>query len=122
MLTEVYGSKRMKDCSNLVCIPAYNVSTGDTRAFKKDYGNLGADNDKRCVDVALATAAAPTYFPIQELDDMQFADGGLWANNPTLVGLMKILVLLPRGMLDVMALTPFIQEMMFWRFYHLCSH
>lgn len=35
-----------------------------------------------CVDVALATSAAPTYFKPHEIEGRYFADGALYANNP----------------------------------------
>jgi uncharacterized protein len=42
------------------------------------------DHKRTAVDVALATAAAPTYFPAHALaDDALLVDGGVWANNPT---------------------------------------
>ena len=88
-LVEVFGDKTMKDCHNMVCIPALNINDSSCCIFKKDYGTNGRDNNKRCVDVALASAAAPTYFPVKEIDDQQYADGGLFANNPTLVGLLE---------------------------------
>ncbi|PKQ05139.1 MAG: patatin, partial [Alphaproteobacteria bacterium HGW-Alphaproteobacteria-11] len=34
------------------------------------------------VDVALATSAAPTYFPLHKIRGELFADGGLYANAP----------------------------------------
>ncbi|KAF2070527.1 hypothetical protein CYY_008159 [Polysphondylium violaceum] len=37
-------------------------------------------NEHLCVDVALRTSAAPTYFPIYQ----GFVDGGVYANNPSL--------------------------------------
>ena len=39
--------------------------------------------------MALATSAAPTYFPVQEIDSVQYVDGGLYANNPVLVGITE---------------------------------
>lgn len=81
-LTEVFGSRKMKDCQNMVCIPALNINNASCCIFKKDYGTNGRDNEKRCVDVALASVAAPTYFPVKEIDDQQYADGSLYANNP----------------------------------------
>lgn len=43
----------------------------------------------KCVDAALATAAAPTFFPAHEVDDPEVGkwtcwDGGIVANNPAL--------------------------------------
>lgn len=90
-LRDVFGRKTMSECKNLVCIPAYNINTATTRVFKKDYNQFTEDNDKLCVDVALATSAAPTYLPIEEIDGTQFVDGGVWANNPSLVGFNEYL-------------------------------
>lgn len=90
-LKEVYGVKTMGDCCNLVCIPAFNVSTGKPTVFKRDYGELCRDNKTTCVDVALATTAAPTYFPVHKINNIKYADGGLWANNPIMVGLIEFL-------------------------------
>ena len=42
------------------------------------------------VEVAMATAAAPTYFPAFTAPDGQtFLDGGVWANCPAVVGLLE---------------------------------
>jgi len=39
--------------------------------------------------VALATSAAPTYFPAHDLRGMRLVDGGVWANNPILIGISE---------------------------------
>ena len=65
--------------------------TANPRIFKKDYDNFTEDDRKSYVDVALATSAAPTYLPVMEIEGDQFADGGLWANNPILVALTEYL-------------------------------
>ena len=90
-LKEVFGEKTMADCNNLMCIPAYNLNSARGRVFKKDYNQFTEDNSKLCVDVALATAAAPTYLPVKEIDGDQFVDGGVWANNPSMVGFNEYL-------------------------------
>ena len=42
--------------------------------------------------VAMASAAAPTYFSAAEgIDNSLFVDGGIYANNPILIGLVEAL-------------------------------
>lgn len=93
-LTETFSDKKIEDCNNLLCIPSYSYTDARPWVFKKDHieGKLTRDNKALCVDVALATAAAPTYFPLSEIeyyDSKQFVDGGIWANNPSLVGFIE---------------------------------
>lgn len=90
-LISVFGNKKIKESWNLLCIPAYNLSDAKPRIFKKDYGTLDQDDNKTYVDVALATAAAPTYLPIKEIEKLDYVDGGLYANNPVIVGLTEYL-------------------------------
>lgn len=90
-LIEVFGSREISESSNLLCITSFNITTASPRVFKKDYNHFTEDSRKKYVDVALATSAAPTYLPIHELGADQFVDGGVWANNPSLVGLMEFL-------------------------------
>ncbi len=95
-LIDIFGKKKIKDCNNLLCIPSYSVTEAKPKVFKYDHkqGDLSRDNNAPIVDIALATSAAPTYFPLAESDfynKEQFIDGGVWANNPTLVGLLEAL-------------------------------
>jgi patatin-like phospholipase/acyl hydrolase len=93
VLKELFGEKKIGESANILCIPSYDVTDARPWVFKFDHADLpGRDNKAFCVDVALATSAAPTYFPICEIDyydNKQFVDGGVWANNPTLVGVIE---------------------------------
>jgi len=88
-LQSVFGSKKIGESQNLLCIPAFNITNSSPRIFKKNYNLLNQDDEKTFVEVALATSAAPTYFPIQEIDNVQYIDGGVYANNPVMVGLTE---------------------------------
>jgi hypothetical protein len=65
------------------------------------------DLHERAVDVALATAAAPTYFPPHVgRNGVTLLDGGLWVNNPVMLGVVEALAVLdqPRDTVRVVSL------------------
>jgi patatin-like phospholipase/acyl hydrolase len=95
-IQEIFKDKTISDCKTKVLIPTANITKGTPCVIKPDDHNseFSRDNNHRLVDVALSTSAAPTYFPVQEIPTMpdpedQFVDGGLWANNPSLLGLQE---------------------------------
>jgi len=95
-LESIFAENKIGDVHNLICIPSYSLTDARPWVFKYDHkeGKLDRDNKAFCVDVALATSAAPTYFPLCEIpyyDHKQFIDGGVWANNPTMVGVIEAL-------------------------------
>ena len=47
------------------------------------------DTDVFLSDAILASCAAPTYFDPVSVDDSLLADGGLWANNPSIIALTE---------------------------------
>lgn len=94
VLQDMFGDNKIEQSNNLLCIPSYSITDARPWIFKFDHpeGKLDRDNKAFYKDVALATSAAPTYFPVCEIDYYdykQFVDGGLWANNPALVGLVE---------------------------------
>lgn len=76
------------DLRHPVIIPAVNLTKGKPQLFKTPHHRTFLrDHRLRLVDVGLATSAAPTYFPVAEIGDELFADGGLFANSPDLLAL-----------------------------------
>lgn len=68
-----------------VIVPALNLTHGEPQVFKtRHHDTYHRDYRYRVIDIALATSAAPVFFPIAELDNQLFADGGLFANAPDL--------------------------------------
>jgi len=87
-----FKEKQLKDVKSAVCVPTYNITTGSNFVFKYPCEHLKNIDLK---DVVLSTSAAPTYFPLHEIKSRElkgcFLDGGVWANNPTLVGITESL-------------------------------
>lgn len=76
------------DASHPLCIPAVNVTEGKPQVFKTRHSaEWHRDWKLKAVDVALATAAAPTFFELAEVGKSRYADGGLFANAPDLIAL-----------------------------------
>lgn len=74
-------------------IPAVNLSDGEPQFFKTPHNpQFTRDGDLKIVDAAMATSAAPTYFPPYYCKDLNayFADGGLVANNPSYISLLEV--------------------------------
>ena len=93
-LTEIFGDATLQDCSPCVVIPATTLDKFECRIFTTAPRcgiPRNPDNDLLAVDVALASAAAPLFFPATKMaktnDPRAYVDGGLWANNPSLVAI-----------------------------------
>lgn len=91
ILEDLFGDKTMNDANNLLCIPSFNLTNGQPKVFKKSGSQteLFVDNNIKLVDIALATSAAPSYYPVHEHNNFLYTDGGVWANNPSLCGLLE---------------------------------
>lgn len=89
----VVGDRPLKEARTRLVIPSYDVNTGKVYLFKTPHHpNYRHHADLPAVDAALATSAAPTYFPAHVIEGRgTFIDGGLWANNPAMVGLIEAL-------------------------------
>lgn len=91
VLTERFQNTTIGDLKHRVLIPAVNYSTGRGQFFKTPHHpTFELDHRMKIVDVALATAAAPVYFPLSRNDRGVFADGGLVGNAPGLFGLHEV--------------------------------
>lgn len=89
-LERAFKSSKLGDSHVRLVIPAYHADHEDVYVFKtRHHERLQVDWKERAVDVALATAAAPTYFQAHRMPSgAPLIDGGIWANNP--VGLAVV--------------------------------
>lgn len=91
VLTECFQGTTIGELKHRVLVPAVNYSTGRGQFFKTPHHpTFELDHRMGLVDVALATAAAPVYFPLARNDRGVFADGGLVGNAPGLFGLHEV--------------------------------
>jgi patatin-like phospholipase/acyl hydrolase len=96
VLVRQFGDMTLGDLQKRVLISSFDLDNesktpGKLRSWKpKFFHNFpGEDSDshEKVVDVALRTAAAPTFFPIYQ----GYIDGGVIANNPSMCALAQAL-------------------------------
>lgn len=107
-LQRCFGDKRLADSQKRLVIPSYNLDKDEVYLFKTPHHDrLTRDWKVPLWKVALATSAAPTYFPsCHEIDHIRLIDGGIWANNPTMVGIVEAVSMLgiPLSSISVLSL------------------
>ncbi len=70
-----------------LALPLVNMTTGQVEVVKTPHlANWTHHAPFSMVEVALAAAAAPTYFPMAELNNSLYVDGAIFANAPDLIG------------------------------------
>jgi patatin-like phospholipase/acyl hydrolase len=88
VLSEVFGSRLFGESTKRLIIPSWDVQQGKVHIFKTPHHpRLRRDGRISMVDVAMATTAAPTYFPAANVDGQRLIDGGVWAHNPSVVAI-----------------------------------
>ncbi len=107
-LKECFGEKKLGDSKKRLVIPSMNLENGEVYIYKTaHHPRLERDFKQKVVDVALATAAAPTYFRAHRSDGgTPLIDGGVWANNPVGLSVVEAIALLdwPRDSLKILSL------------------
>lgn len=90
VLQDRFGDQILGNSRVRLAIPSYDLAIDHVHLFRTPHHpDLRRDWRVRAVDVALATAAAPTFLPAHRIDAHRLIDGGVWANNPALVGVAE---------------------------------
>lgn len=107
VLKNCFKEKRLGDSNKRLVIPAYNLGEDDVYLFKTPHHErLKRDFKVPVWQVAMATAAAPTFFPtFTEVDNIRLVDGGVWANNPIMVGIIEAVSLLDKSLSSLRVLS-----------------
>lgn len=89
VLGDFFGDAKLGDIETPLIIPATDIGNGCVHVFKSSYHNeFFRDKDVSVAEAVLASCSAPIYFPPMLLTGDRtylLADGGLWANSPSLV-------------------------------------
>ncbi len=95
-LAAQFGDMTLGDLPKRVLIVSFDLDNEATSPdalrtwkpkFFHNFPGPGSDAGERVVDVALRSAAAPTYFPVYQ----GYIDGGVVANNPSMCALAQAL-------------------------------
>jgi hypothetical protein len=90
LLDDIFKDATLSDTKTRLLIPATDISNGTVHVFKSNYlTEFVRDPKVKIKDAILASCSAPIYFDPQRVGDYMLSDGGLWANNPALVGLIE---------------------------------
>lgn len=106
-LREVFGDQTLNELRVPVAIPSYELVQGNPRVFKDDHHpGLHWGGGLLIWKVAAASSAAPLFFPsVQVQGHDSHIDGGIWANNPIIVGLTEAVRYFNRQLEEVCALS-----------------
>ena len=108
VLERKFADKKLGESKNRLVIPSLNLETGEVHIYKTSHHQrFQRDYKEKVVDVALATSAAPTYFPTySSVSGIPLVDGGLWANNPVGLAVVEAIGVLewPRDQIKVLSI------------------
>ena len=97
ILEEKFEARKLGEAKTRLMIPAWVAGRSKPCCIYKTahHPDLQTDHETSVVDIAMGTAAAPTYLR-QHItkNDVGLVDGGLWANNPTAIAVIEAISVL----------------------------
>lgn len=99
LIEDKLGETKLHQTLTNVVIPAFDVSKLQPTIFSSYKVSTSPVLDAKLSDICIATSAAPTYFPGYyfrnkdaqgKWEDFNLIDGGVAANNPTLVAISEV--------------------------------
>jgi uncharacterized protein len=105
------GPRFLRDSKCRLAIPAYDAIGGVCHVFLTPHHPLlASDGNVGMAEVALATAAAPTYFASAKVRNLisnaAYFDGGVWANCPAMAAIVEAVCYLdiPIDRIDILSI------------------
>ena len=85
------GDGRLAESLREVIVAAYDMTDRSPYFFKRWRAREDEARNNPIVDAALATSAAPTYFPPRDVGGHALVDGGVFAANPVIAAVTEAL-------------------------------
>ena len=104
---KAFGEATLRDIEKPLLIPAVDITHGKPFVHRSNYGYQGdSDLSTKLWDAVLSSCSAPIYFPPNNVNNRYLSiDGGLWANNPSLVCLTEAIHFFRKDMQDIKILS-----------------
>lgn len=108
-LEQIFGTRKLGESNTRLVIPSFNLDTGEVYIYKTaHHERFRNDYKELAYQVALATSAAPTFFPVHRTSSgIPLIDGGLWANNPMGLAAVEAIGVLewPRDSIKILSIS-----------------
>ncbi|XP_030454255.2 patatin-like protein 2 [Syzygium oleosum] len=115
LVKEKLGDTRLHQTLTHVVIPAFDIKRLQPTIFSTYQVKNKPSIDALLSDICIATSAAPTYLPahyfktvdhLGAMREFNLIDGGVAANNPTLVAISEVVEGISRGSPDFFPIKP----------------
>ena len=88
-LKEEFGDIKLGDIKIPLLLPSTDIGNGSVHVFKSGYSNeFTRDQKDFLYEAVAASCSAPIYFDPLKVNEYLLADGGIWANNPSLAAVI----------------------------------
>lgn len=106
ILNDKFKDKKLKDVDKRLIIPSTDIFNGNVFVAKSKYHkDFIRDKDIKVSDAVLGSCSAPVYFAPHNAGNYLLADGGLWANNPSLIAVIDALKRCNQNLTDIKLLS-----------------
>ncbi|XP_048131278.1 patatin-like protein 2 isoform X2 [Rhodamnia argentea] len=115
IVREELGDKRLHQTLTNVVIPTFDIKTLQPTIFSSYQVKKDPSVDALLSDICISTSAAPTYLPAHKFEtkdpsgkvrEFNLIDGGVAANNPTLVAMGEVTKAIMGGSSDFFPIKP----------------
>lgn len=105
-LTLLLGDVTLGSIEAPLVLPATDIGKGEAYLFRSGYAReKNADLQVPLVEAIVASCSAPTYFDPTRIGNTLLADGGLWANSPSLAAVIEAQQTLDVALEDIRVLS-----------------